>query len=221
MTYSSAFTPTDRRVRRTREVLQQASIEVMRENGFLGTTIQQITDRANVNRGTFYAHYPDKYALLNDVIHVQFQQLLVSALPPFSSWNWGTVRHLIQIVVENFEEEYSQCHPAEVMHPVIVRANQDILTNMLFNWLTWESPGRQERASQQVQKETMARVMSWTIVGAAAHWSPEENDSRPSKQIAQDILSVLMEGIAAFVPQGFLAQSQGHQEFSSSGKAAI
>jgi AcrR family transcriptional regulator len=205
MIYSSSSAPVDRRVRRTREVLQQASIEVMQENGFLRTTIQQITDRANVNRGTFYAHYPDKYALLNDVIHTQFQQLLVSELPPFSSWNRGTMHHLIRIVVESFEEEYSQCHPAEIMHPLIVRAIQDVLTNMLFNWLTWESPGRQEQASQQVQKETMARVMSWTIVGAAVHWSSEETGNRSSKQIAQDILSVLMEGITAFVPQGFLA----------------
>jgi AcrR family transcriptional regulator len=52
----------DRRVQRTHQLLRQAAIETMKEKGFVAMTIQDIADRANVNRGTFYAHYPDKYA---------------------------------------------------------------------------------------------------------------------------------------------------------------
>lgn len=50
----------DRRVQRTHQILQQAAIDTMKEKGFLAMTIQDITDRVNVNRGTFYAHFPDK-----------------------------------------------------------------------------------------------------------------------------------------------------------------
>ncbi|MFN8375405.1 MAG: helix-turn-helix domain-containing protein [Anaerolineae bacterium] len=53
----------DRRVDRTRALLQQALMELIREKGYDAVTIQDITDRANVGRATFYLHYPSKDAL--------------------------------------------------------------------------------------------------------------------------------------------------------------
>src|SRR5215475_8743962 len=66
----------DPRVKRTRQLLQQAFFEVMREKGFAAMTVQDITERATVNRGTFYAHFTDKYALLDAIIREQFQTML-------------------------------------------------------------------------------------------------------------------------------------------------
>ncbi|MFQ5853116.1 MAG: TetR/AcrR family transcriptional regulator [Candidatus Binatia bacterium] len=51
---------TDRRVQRTRELLQKALIELISERGYDATTIQHIVDRANVGRTTFYLHYSSK-----------------------------------------------------------------------------------------------------------------------------------------------------------------
>src|SRR5215207_4763884 len=55
---------TDRRVKRTREVLQKALIELMSERGYDTITIQDIVDRANIGRTTFYLHYSSKDELL-------------------------------------------------------------------------------------------------------------------------------------------------------------
>lgn len=55
----------DRRIARTRALLQDALISLMAEQGYEQTTVQQIIDRANVGRATFYAHFPDKHALLD------------------------------------------------------------------------------------------------------------------------------------------------------------
>lgn len=54
----------DRRVRRTRQLLQDALIGMMVEKGYEATTVQDIIDRANVGRATFYAHFADKETLL-------------------------------------------------------------------------------------------------------------------------------------------------------------
>ena len=54
------MTKTDRRVQRTRELLQKALIELIRERGYDAVTIQDIVDRANVGRTTFYLHYRSK-----------------------------------------------------------------------------------------------------------------------------------------------------------------
>jgi AcrR family transcriptional regulator len=55
----------DLRVRRTRKLIQQAFLELTVEKGFATLTVQDIADRAMVNRSTFYRHYLDKYDLLN------------------------------------------------------------------------------------------------------------------------------------------------------------
>lgn len=57
-------TPTDRRVRRTRELLRSALLALIVEKGYDRITVQDILDRADVGRSTFYAHYRDKEDLL-------------------------------------------------------------------------------------------------------------------------------------------------------------
>ena len=55
---------TDRRVRRTRTLLVQALVSLILERGYARITVQDILDRADVGRSTFYAHFRDKEALL-------------------------------------------------------------------------------------------------------------------------------------------------------------
>lgn len=54
----------DRRVQRTRQLLQDALVSLILEKGYQKITIQDIIDRANVGRSTFYSHYRDKDDLL-------------------------------------------------------------------------------------------------------------------------------------------------------------
>jgi AcrR family transcriptional regulator len=54
----------DRRVVRTRDVLGDALLALMREKKFEEITVQQLLDRAGVGRSTFYVHYRDKDDLL-------------------------------------------------------------------------------------------------------------------------------------------------------------
>jgi AcrR family transcriptional regulator len=57
-------TGVDRRVRRTRDLLRRALIALILEKGYDRITVQDIIDRADVGRSTFYAHYTDKEDLL-------------------------------------------------------------------------------------------------------------------------------------------------------------
>jgi AcrR family transcriptional regulator len=58
----------DRRVRRTRRALQKALISLILEKGFDSVTIEEITDRADLGRTTFYLHFKDKEDLLMQAI---------------------------------------------------------------------------------------------------------------------------------------------------------
>ena len=54
---------TDRRVRRTRRILRDAMVALVLERGYDRITVQDVLDRADVGRSTFYAHFRDKDAL--------------------------------------------------------------------------------------------------------------------------------------------------------------
>lgn len=54
----------DRRVERTQQLLQAALLSLIKEKEFDAISVQEIIDRANVGRATFYAHYDNKEDLL-------------------------------------------------------------------------------------------------------------------------------------------------------------
>src|SRR5436190_13555719 len=54
----------DRRVQRTRQLLHAALMSLIQEKGFESLSVQDIIDRANVGRATFYAHFDSKEDLL-------------------------------------------------------------------------------------------------------------------------------------------------------------
>ena len=60
----------DPRIRRTRQLLQDALRNLLEKKEFDKISVQDITEGATVNRATFYAHYEDKFALLGELIRV-------------------------------------------------------------------------------------------------------------------------------------------------------
>jgi AcrR family transcriptional regulator len=76
----------DRRVKRTHRLLQEALVDLTLEKGFEAVTIRDITDRADVGYATFFRHYPDKEALLADVVE-SMKDEFVSLLAPYSMVN--------------------------------------------------------------------------------------------------------------------------------------
>ncbi|HQF06103.1 MAG TPA: TetR/AcrR family transcriptional regulator [Bacteroidales bacterium] len=54
----------DRRIARTRLAIREALVGLIKEKGFDALTVRDIVLLANINRGTFYLHYKDKFDLL-------------------------------------------------------------------------------------------------------------------------------------------------------------
>ncbi len=76
----------DRRVKRTQRLLARALIELTLEKGYEAVTIRDLTERADVGYATFFRHYPDKDALLQEVLEVVLDELLNLLQPgPVSS----------------------------------------------------------------------------------------------------------------------------------------
>jgi AcrR family transcriptional regulator len=74
----------DRRIQRTKEALQQALLDLIRQKPYEDIQIQEITDAANTARMTFYRHYGTKDDLLIDCLEHIYQKLR-GVLPPQDS----------------------------------------------------------------------------------------------------------------------------------------
>lgn len=199
----------DRRIQRTRQVLRQAFVDVVREKrpahwslreiekSFAATSIQEIAARANVNRGTFYLHFTDKYMLAEAVVREQFHQRLTSTLPPEPRWDSQTLQLLVQALLTSLEEKYHhQQQLSLVLAPMFERAAHEELKALLLAWLT-QARGSVRRKGEPL--EMIARVVSWAIFGTAIQWSQEETIVS-SEEIAVVVTQVVMEGVARLAP---------------------
>ncbi|WP_340398285.1 TetR/AcrR family transcriptional regulator [Paenibacillus sp. FSL H8-0079] len=63
----------DKRIIRTKQILRSVFIELATEKGLANVTVKELTERAGLNRGTFYLHYKDIYDFCeqytNDILH--------------------------------------------------------------------------------------------------------------------------------------------------------
>jgi AcrR family transcriptional regulator len=186
----------DRRIQRTRQVLQRAFMDVVQDKGFAATSIQDIAQRANVNRGTFYLHFADKYMLTDAVIREQFQQHLADRLPAAPHWDWQSLRLLIEAVLDCLEGKYRhQQRPSPMLAevgPLLERAMHEELSNILLVWL---QQGRHSDSQLLVPLEQIASVVSWAIFGPALQWSRAPG-TITSEQMVHTIALVVMEGVA-------------------------
>lgn len=108
-------TKEDRRIRRTQRLLKESLGELMSEKSFNSITVKDITEKADLNRGTFYLHYTDTYALLKameeDVLE-DFQEMIDNYL------HMGPSTDLIPVL-------------SPVIHYIV--ENQDICRNLFEN----------------------------------------------------------------------------------------
>src|SRR5512134_2395474 len=78
---------TDRRIQRTCQSLRTALLELIQKKEYDGISIEEITERANVGRATFYLHYKDKEdLLLEEFREMANEKVQVLSEIPFSAW---------------------------------------------------------------------------------------------------------------------------------------
>jgi AcrR family transcriptional regulator len=76
---------TDRRVQKTQHLLREALVSLIREKPYDVITVNEILDRANVGRSTFYTHFRDKDDLLVSGIHDMLGPVHGARLPSSGS----------------------------------------------------------------------------------------------------------------------------------------
>jgi AcrR family transcriptional regulator len=182
----------DPRVKRTRELLVRAFNELVAEKGHTGLTVQEIAERATINRATFYAHFTDQYELFDYVISEAFREELQRRLPDSSELSEENLKALILAACAYLAGLNTACSRTDQQfRPLIEARVQGELYELLLGWIE-ASP---EKASgRQVSREVRASVVSWAIFGAALDWS-RNGAARSSDEAADQVLSAIVEGL--------------------------
>jgi AcrR family transcriptional regulator len=182
----------DPRIKRTRQLLQQAFMDLMMEKSFQAITVQDIAERATVNRVTFYAHFDDKYALLEYTAREMIKQRLRSQLPEGSPFSSENLKRLILTVCEFLAEMTRRCPvPHGQLEPLIEKQITTELHEVLQVWLAEKPSGGSKR---RPTPEQAAMVTSWAIYGAAVQWSQQPRQES-AKEYVQQVLPLILCGL--------------------------
>jgi len=183
----------DPRIRRTRELLQQALAKLLEEKDFEKISVQDITDAATVNRATFYAHYPDKFALLECLVAGQFNALLTERGVRFDGTCASAIRGIV-LGVGDFlaQTPRMECEGRRQMEPHLESAVVAVVGKMLLDGL------KQQPGTGTPTPEMKAAALSWAIYGAARQWvhSPDRTSSEAMAETVLHLVAPMINPVA-------------------------
>jgi AcrR family transcriptional regulator len=179
----------DPRVIRTRQLILQAFIDLFHEESFEEITVQDIADRATINRVTFYAHFQDKFALLEYTIREMIRKRFYNHLPegiPFSPENLG---RLILTICEFLTEMQSVCPPPHgQMETLMEKQIKAELYEIMRAWLV-QIPYHSSKVGPTLEQTAM--VTSWAIYGTAVQWVKEKREKSAEEYVEQVLPLIL------------------------------
>ena len=165
----------DPRVKRTRALLEQAFLQVTGEKGFQAASVQDIAERAGVNRATFYAHFADKYALLAHSMRQLFRAEIEKRMLDTCHYTAENLKALIVAVCEFIADASSHCTPVDPQfEPLMAAQVKDELQSLLQVWL--------EKEHIDSDPKMAATAACWALYGLALQWTREKAKNRPSAE---------------------------------------
>jgi AcrR family transcriptional regulator len=154
----------DPRVKRTRNLILQAFGSLLAKKGFESISVQDVTDKAEINRATFYKHFVDKYALLDYSINQMFMQEIEKRTLNACHYTPDNLRHLILAVCEFLSRLHSDCaQPHQQFESLVETQIKKQLFDLLSYWL--------KQSKVKISTDIPATVAAWAIYGLASHYS--------------------------------------------------
>ena len=154
----------DPRVKRTRSLILRSFESLLAEKGFETISVQDVTDKAEVNRATFYAHFHDKYELLDYSISQMFGHEIEKRTLNACHYTPDNLRNLILAVCDFLSNMHSECaQPHQQFESLTEGTIKNILFELLSHWL--------KQTGTKISTDIPATVATWAIYGLASHYS--------------------------------------------------
>lgn len=182
----------DRRSIRTRRQLWEALIALIQEKDYSEITIQEIADRADVNRVTFYLHYKDKHDLLLNNVNAMLDEL-ISKIEPLTRERFRmdeppeSMIQVFQYLTEN----------ARFFKIILGEKGISLVTTRLRKYLAALVIQRLEPAADtqpRVSMEALSQYAAGSLLGLIAWWLENDMPISP-EEIAHQVLLLTAYGV--------------------------
>jgi AcrR family transcriptional regulator len=192
----------DRRVQRTRAQLRDALIALILERGYDDLTIQDITDKADLRRATFYLHYKDKQELLLTVLSESFDEVVQQMTPLLQSDALAG-----KTKVEAFLVMFKHAEQNALLYKRILNSQSGVIvSNLIREYLAAllltalnAIPSKQISVPPQV----LANFMAGAELEMVAWWLNHDMPHSP-EQMAEMVQRLVLRGAAGVLNVGVL-----------------
>lgn len=179
----------DRRKKYSRMVLKDSLLDLLKQKQFSAITVKEVCERADINRSTFYAHYADLYALLEEIE----DEIINDMTMYLSTYNFNEAKDAqsmteklieyfvvkqdeLQVLLNENGETSFQKRVMEVVHPLIMEKW------MKFNHLDQETTAY---ISTFIITGSVQVIKTWLINGM----------EKPPKAMAELINNLINNGV--------------------------
>lgn len=188
----------DRRVLRTRRQLRDALMSLIIEKGYDAVTIEEITDRADLGRTTFYLHFKDKDDLLMTSLTAVFDDL-VGQIQARTIDDWAASGQGPWTLAFQHAEENARFYQI-----IISGQGGSVIKQQVQNYIaatakeTIKARAQDLRTEPTVPIEVLSNYIASSLLGLIAWWLEEE---RPFtvQQMDDYFRQLTMKGTASII----------------------
>jgi AcrR family transcriptional regulator len=175
----------DRRIIKSKQAIMGAFIKLMSEKDFERITINEIAEEANVNRGTVYLHYEDKFDLLNQCIDTHLNELCESCLSDGETSNVDPKASLLNTF--RYLEKHAFFYSNMLTNKSMPIFRERLLTLAIKQI---ETHLDMTGSNQNIKKEMLVQYVASAAVGVMEWWIVNSMPY-PAEYMAEQLLQLL------------------------------
>ncbi|MDR9854758.1 TetR/AcrR family transcriptional regulator [Paenibacillus sp. VCA1] len=186
---------TDLRVLRTRQSIRKAFFELIQEKGYEAITIQDIADRAMINRNTFYLHHQNKPDLLDTCMDELLSELKKAVvlcpihMNPFSISRLETVMQaILDHISGNISFYYAMLIDENRIYPFRAKMEHIIRDKLNEGW----NPNR-GNSPLAISKELLLEYLVSSFMGIVIWWVKNDRPL-PAGEVSSQFSSIVTHG---------------------------
>ncbi|HBF37661.1 MAG TPA: TetR/AcrR family transcriptional regulator [Firmicutes bacterium] len=183
---------TDLRVLKTQKLIRDSFLSLIDKKGFAIITINDIAEKAQINRSTFYLHYTDKYALLDKMVDEAMEKLVALVAPEahIQSKNLDveSLRQNIQAILTIIAEDV-------IFYKIIFGENRMFNLREKMADILKQKFGQSFREQTLIPDELFLEMVTSLYMGAIAWWLSRGTAYSPS-YMAQQLVKIVTMGPA-------------------------
>ena len=188
----------NRNARRSQQMLQQAFSELLSEKPFDKITVTDITRRADLSRGTFYAHYASTSdllsAMIDDIMDKLFEVVDVASTTQFLK-NPEPVITLVRDYLTQDESLFRTLIGTSVADSFVVSMKQSVVERLLER----VSPG--EPFGDELSLRVGATCIVGGLIDLCCAWLRGEYGEASAEEVSA-IAAQLVRSLGGFVEEG-------------------